>query len=221
MRRERAGRPQPFPLPGRSSGSSERRRFSPWVGKTPRRRAWRPPQCSCLENPRTQGLCPQRRTRSTDATWRAHTPQNQSPHPTAVEKTAASACLSTSYYCTATEYREIWTQYSALQIPRDGGPACLPACLPPTSRHRRPRDKWEISREDVKGLPYPMQEGREDEKVVVRLGLSGGDAIRILSQQVPRQHPRRDHGNSPPPCPPVRPLALRGGSEFSKDARGA
>ena len=56
----------------------------------------------------------------------------------------------------------------------------------------------------------------------MRPGLSGGDAIRILSQQVPRRHPRRDHGNSPPPCPPVRPLALRGGSEFSnKDARGA
>ena len=51
----------------------------------------------------------------------------------------------------------------------------------------------------------------------MRPGLSGGDAIRILSQQVPRRHPRRDHGNSPPPCPP-----LRGGSEFSnKDARGA
>ena len=135
MRREKAGRPQSFPLPGRSGGSYERRRFSPWVGKTPRRRAWRPPQGSCLENPRTEGLCPQRRTRSTDATWRAHTPQNQSPHPTAVDKTPAPACLSTSYYCNATEYREIWTQYSALQISRDGGPtcrpACRPACLPP------------------------------------------------------------------------------------------
>lgn len=91
--------------------------------------------------------------------------------------------------------------------------ACLPAGLPPTSRHSRPRDKWEISREDVKGLPCPIQAGREDEKVVVRLGLSGDDAIRILRQQVPRQHPRRDHGNSRP-YPPLRPLAQRAARNF-------
>ena len=28
----------------------KRRRFSPWVGKIPWRRAWHPLQCSCLEN---------------------------------------------------------------------------------------------------------------------------------------------------------------------------
>lgn len=49
--------------------------------------------------------------------------------------------------------------------------------------------------------------GGEDEKLLVRLGLSGDDAVRILSELVPRQHPRRDHGNSLPALLAVRPLA--------------
>ncbi|KAM9030752.1 transmembrane protein 18-like isoform 3-T3 [Megaptera novaeangliae] len=48
-------------------------------------------------------------------------------------------------------------------------------------------------REDTRGLLDLSGRGGEDEKVVVRLGLSGGDVVCILSQQVPRQHPRRDH----------------------------
>lgn len=203
LSREKAGRPQPFPLPGavapRQTGCLQcrRRRFGPRVGKTPWRRAWRPPRCSCLESSRTEGCCPQTQSRSTDATRCAHTPQNQSPHRPAVEKTRRLPVSSLALLQRHGVPRDLDPVRGTTDIAR-WRDARLPAGLPPTSRHSRPRDKWEISREDVKGLPCPIQAGREDEKVVVRLGLSGDDAIRILSQQVPRQHPRRDHGNSPP-----------------------
>lgn len=188
--------------------------------------AVQPPQVRCpgRENPVEEGLAtapvllpgelPDRGVLSADAEWCAHTPQNQSPHRPAVDKTRRLPVTSLTSLQRHVIPRDLDPVHGTTDIAR-WRDACLPAGLPPTSRHSRPRDKWEISREDVKGLPCPIQAGREDEKVVVRLGLSGDDAIRILSQQVPRQHPRRDHGNSPP-FPPLRPLARRAARNFPK-----
>lgn len=79
----------------------------------------------------------------------------------------------------------------------------------------------EITREDTRGLLDLSGRGGEDEKVVVRQGLSGGDAVCILSQQVPRQHPRRDHGKSLPPWPSVRSLSAGASPNFPASAGDA
>ena len=42
-------------LPAKAGGW-KRRRFSPWVGKNPWRRAWQPLQYPCLETPMDRGV---------------------------------------------------------------------------------------------------------------------------------------------------------------------
>lgn len=54
----------------------------------------------------------------------------------------------------------------------------------------------EIPREETpEAFPARSDWGGDRETAVVRVGFSGHDALRLLSQLFPRQHSCRDHGN--------------------------
>ncbi|XP_030167601.1 transmembrane protein 18 isoform X1 [Lynx canadensis] len=75
----------------------------------------------------------------------------------------------------------MWTRHRAREISRDSWVRADFA----TSRNP--------ARGDAGGVPCGNRLGWGQETVVVRVGLSGDDAVRLLGQLFPRQHSRRDH----------------------------